>query len=231
MLKNRTRVVIDKVFWTALSRFSDSSERTEAVRQRVENALGRLGEFGAVAPARVLDAGCNTGTYTLALAQSGYEAVGIDFSSGMVERATRKAEKLKLAATFEKMDLDQQLWFADGEFDHVICTSVLHLLPRPEWSLGELGRVIKPGGLLLLTLWLDPEKHREAFPQIFDTQIAGKDLGILKQARKTANIISERTIRARYWKPEEVRELLVSQGYEVLLLEGDTILTAVARRT
>lgn len=230
-MKNRTRVVIDKVFWTALSRFSDSNERTEAVRQRVENALGRLGELGTAPPARVLDAGCNTGTYTLALAQAGYDAVGIDFSGGMVERATRKAEKLKLPATFEKMDLDRQLWFADGEFDHVICTSVLHLLPRPEWTLGELRRITKPGGLLLLTLWLDPEKHREAFPQIFDTQIAGKDLGILKQARKTASIISERTLRARYWKPEEIRALLTGQNYEVLLLEGDTILTLVAKRT
>jgi ubiquinone/menaquinone biosynthesis C-methylase UbiE len=230
-LKNRTRIVIDKVFWTALSRFSDSNERIEAVRQRVENALTRLGEFGAAPPAHVLDAGCNTGTYTLALAQTGYDAVGIDFSGGMVERATRKAEKLNLPATFEKMDLDRQLWFADGEFDHVLCTSVLHLLPRPEWTLGELYRVTRPQGLLLLTLWLDPEKHREAFPQIIDTQIAGKDLGILKQARKTANIISERTIRARYWKPEDIRALLVKQGYEVLLQEGDTILTLVAKHT
>lgn len=40
----------------------------------------------------------------------------------------------------------------DGAFDHVLCTEVLEHVPDPVGAIRELGRVMKPGGVLLLTV-------------------------------------------------------------------------------
>ena len=52
----------------------------------------------AVRGAQVLDAGCGTGTYALALAKAGFNVIGIDYASGMLARARAKVTS-ELAAT------------------------------------------------------------------------------------------------------------------------------------
>lgn len=45
----------------------------------------------------------------------------------------------------------QALGIADGTFDVVLCTEVLEHLPEPQRAIDEMFRVLRPGGLLLLT--------------------------------------------------------------------------------
>ncbi|MEQ9324812.1 MAG: class I SAM-dependent methyltransferase [Polyangiaceae bacterium] len=47
----------------------------------------------------------------------------------------------------------------DGRFDAVVCTQVLEHVPEPETVLRELGRVLKPEGLLFLTVPLFYAEH------------------------------------------------------------------------
>lgn len=47
----------------------------------------------------------------------------------------------------------------DGRFDAVVCTQVLEHVPEPETILRELSRVLKPGGLLFLTVPLFYAEH------------------------------------------------------------------------
>src|SRR4051812_3832495 len=108
--------LINKVFWSAYTRFTDTQDMTGAEKERVEDVLRRLQACGAKPAQSVLDAGCNTGTYTLALAMAGYDATGVDFAPGMLSAARRRAEELKVPATFGHMDLDSVFWYADGEF-------------------------------------------------------------------------------------------------------------------
>lgn len=218
--------MINKVFWSAYTRFADTQDMSGAEKQRVEDVLQRLHDCGAKAPQSVLDAGCNTGTYTLALAMAGYEATGVDFAPGLLSAARRRAAELKVPATFGHMDLDSVFWYADAEFDNAICTSVLHSVRRPEWVLEELHRVIKPGGLLLITLWLDRAKHREAFPELFK-----QPSGVMDKLRQTVRNLSEPQRRAHYWSAAELRQLLQERGFEILQLDGASLLTAVARRS
>jgi ubiquinone/menaquinone biosynthesis C-methylase UbiE len=221
--------MLDKVFWGAYTRYGEPQDKTGAERARVENVLRRLEEFGAHPPQSVFDAGCNTGTYTLALALAGYETTGVDFAPGLLNAARRRAEELKVPATFGKMDLDKVFWYDDSEFDNAICTSVLHAVRRPEWVLDELRRVIKPGGLLLLTLWLDQAKHREAFPQLFAKPENEPDAGMATRFRRAVKTLSEPQRRLRYWTPAEMRQMLESRNFEILRLDGDPLLTVVAR--
>ncbi|MDB5080315.1 MAG: methylase involved in ubiquinone/menaquinone biosynthesis [Chloroflexi bacterium] len=224
--------VIDKVFWSAYTRYAETQDMTGAEKQRVEQVLSRLFEFGASAPQSVLDAGCNSGAYTLALAMSGFKATGVDFAPGLLSSARRRAAELKVPATFEKMDLDKVFWYADNDFDHAICTSVLHAVKRPEWVLDELHRVLKPGGLLIITLWLDPVKHREAFPEEFTEPAPSSNNpgGLIARARQAAKSLSEGKRRAHYWTPAEIQQLLTRHQFEILQSQGAPLHTVVARR-
>lgn len=229
-MKNGSKV-LDKVFWSAYSRYADTQDMSGAEKKRVEEVIRRLAEFGAVAPQSVLDAGCNSGAYTLALAMAGFKATGVDFAPGLLSRARRRAAELKVPATFEKMDLDSDFWYADNDFDHAICTSVLHSVQRPEWVLEELYRVIRPGGLLIVTLWLDPAKHREAFPELFTEPAAPtRTEGLAGRVRQAARNLSEHKRRAHYWNPAELKQLLVDRNFEILDSQGAPLLTVVARR-
>ena len=221
--------MLDKVFWGAYTRYGEGQDTTGVEKARVEEVLRRLEEFGATPPQSVLDAGCNNGNYTLALAIAGFDATGVDFAPGLLSAARRRAEELKVPATFGKMDLDSVFWYADGEFDNAICTSVLHAVRRPEWVLSELHRVIRPGGLLLVTTWLDEARHREAFPQLFAKPENEPKASLSARLRQAVKTWSEPQRRLHYWTPEEMRQMLESQGFEILQMSGVPMLTIVAR--
>ncbi len=234
-MKNSSRV-LDKVFWSAYSRYADTQDMTGTEKKRVEEVINRLLRFGAAPPQAILDAGCNNGAYTLALALAGFKATGVDFAPGLLNGARRRAAELKLPATFEKMDLDRDFWYADNDFDHAICTSVLHSVKRPEWVLEELHRVIRPGGLLIITLWLDPAKHRQAFPRLFEgpeavhRPVPAATTGLTERIREAARSLSEHKRRAHYWTPAELEQLLKDRNFEILECRGAPLLTVVARR-
>lgn len=223
--------MLNKVFWGAYTRYAEGQDMTGDDKMRVEDVIRRLVDFGAKPPQSVLDAGCNNGIYTLALAMAGFDATGVDFAPGLLSAARRRAEELKVPATFGKMDLDSVFWYDDGEFDNAICTSVLHSVRRPEWVLDELHRVIKPGGLLLVTVWLDQAKHREAFPQLFAKPENKPQAGLVTRLRQAAKTLSEPQRRAHYWSATELRQMLESRNFEILQMDGAPIFTVVVRKS
>lgn len=225
----RSPKMLNKVFWGAYTRYGEATDMTGAEKARVEDVLHRLEEFGAKPPQSVLDAGCSNGAYTLTLALAGFDATGVDFAPGLLSDARRRADELKVTATFGKMDLDKVFWYADGEFDNAICTSVLHSVRRPEWVLDELKRVIRPGGLLVVTVWLDSAKHQQAFPQLFAKPETPPHAGLVTRLRRAVKNLSEPERRAHYWTAEEMRQMLESRDFEILHMAGDSMLTVVAR--
>ena len=96
--------------------------------------------------ARVLEIGCGTGAVTRLLASRPgvAEAVGIDPSPVFVARAGELATELG-NASFEEGD-GRALRFGDGDFDVVVCHTVLCHVPEPERVLAEAFRVLHPGG-------------------------------------------------------------------------------------
>ena len=98
---------------------------------------------------RVLDAGCGSGPLSAALRAKGAIVTGFDSSSAMVELAR---QRLGENAALHVADLSQPLPFADGAFDDVVASLVLHYLQDWTAPLAELRRVLKPGGRLLLSV-------------------------------------------------------------------------------
>jgi demethylmenaquinone methyltransferase / 2-methoxy-6-polyprenyl-1,4-benzoquinol methylase len=109
---------------------------------------------------RALDLCCGTGDLTLALAQAGTEAVGLDFSERMLQTARAKCVTKKpclRVPQFVQGDA-QQVPYADNSFD--IVTVGYGLRNLADWRVGlrEMQRVAKPGGRLLVLDFGKPEQ-------------------------------------------------------------------------
>jgi glycosyltransferase involved in cell wall biosynthesis/SAM-dependent methyltransferase len=108
--------------------------------------LERLGREG-----RVLDFGCGTGDLTLQFARSGLAMTGIDCSPEMVRVARQRVAGVGIR--FDLMEGGRaSLPYEAAAFDGVLASSVLEYLDDPLFSLCELRRVTRPGGVLLATV-------------------------------------------------------------------------------
>lgn len=104
---------------------------------------------GDVAGRRILDAGCGSGALSAALRDRGAVVTGIDASAGMLALARRR---LGDEVALHVADLSDPLPFADGAFDDVVASLVLHYLEDWGPTLAELRRVIRPGGRLITSV-------------------------------------------------------------------------------
>jgi SAM-dependent methyltransferase len=108
-----------------------------------------LAMAGDVEGRRVLDVGCATGALALSLVERGASVVGVDLNPRFIELAKARLDG---RATFHAADISEPLPFLEtGSFDVVVASLVLHYLR--DWSppLREFARILKPGGLLLVS--------------------------------------------------------------------------------
>lgn len=105
---------------------------------------------------RLLDAGVGTGR-NCAYYPPGAEVSGIDISSAMLERAHQRCPELARAGRLYQMDVTD-LKFPTGSFDAAVATFLFCVLPNDLQvpALRELGRVVKPGGLIRLLEYVRP---------------------------------------------------------------------------
>lgn len=94
---------------------------------------------------RALDAACGTGRHTRLLDACGCVATGIDQSEAMLEVARAKVP----GASFEHGDVEH-MPFDDDAFDLAVVSLALCHLADPTGAVIELGRVIAPGGRLVV---------------------------------------------------------------------------------
>jgi ubiquinone/menaquinone biosynthesis C-methylase UbiE len=115
------------------------------VRERAERMLPRS-RYG-----RVLEVGCGTGFFLLNLWQSGYveDPNGCDISPGMLEACGENARRLGCKISLRAGDAER-LPYDDGEFDLVVGHAFLHHLPEPTQAMGEMFRVLRPGGAVFV---------------------------------------------------------------------------------
>jgi demethylmenaquinone methyltransferase / 2-methoxy-6-polyprenyl-1,4-benzoquinol methylase len=109
---------------------------------------------------RALDLCCGTGDITFALAKSGAQATGLDFSKEMLavaaERQSKKSNSTNRNPNFLQGDA-QQLPFAENEFDIVTVGYGLRNLTSWERGLDEMHRVAKTGARLIVLDFGKPE--------------------------------------------------------------------------
>ncbi|HEU0023227.1 MAG TPA: methyltransferase domain-containing protein [Thermoleophilaceae bacterium] len=107
-------------------------------------------EMLALSPGdRVLDVACGPGNFTREFAPAAKSGlvVGVDASRTMLARAVTETRHRNVA--YLRGDA-ADLPFRDGAFDAVCCFAALYLIEEPMRAVGELVRVVAPGGRVAL---------------------------------------------------------------------------------
>lgn len=165
---------------------------------------------------RILDLGCGVGRHVITTYMLGnVESVGVDICLKDLCTAAERFEKefqdrnnhekrLALSAADA-----QALPFSDGCFDKIICSEVLEHIPDYRKVLGEINRVLKPGGVLVASVprffpewicWkLSDEYHNEkgGHIRIFDANALRREIekhGFVFQQRHWAH-----ALHVPYW--------------------------------
>lgn len=178
-------------------------------KKMIRTIAGILKEAEMSPGEKVLDAGCGTGNYARALAEEGFQVTGIDYSAGMLQSARAKvtpvlAERL----VFEKQDMNGPLPYPDAYFDHAVSITSLWTVADPRFTLGELTRVLKQGGKLVVT---QVPKSGDSLGKTISYRLKHLEKKTpLKIALVVIKAGIEKTSATKYWAPEELLALLLS---------------------
>lgn len=130
--------------WNARSNANASAVDREADLDRIWREL-------ALFPgARLLDAGCGSGQFALALAARGARVTGVDLSPEMIRLAQENTEHLepRVAVNWTVGSVDR-LPVDDASMDAIHARMVLPFVPDVPAALREFRRSLRPGGRLL----------------------------------------------------------------------------------
>jgi SAM-dependent methyltransferase len=119
---------------------------------------GHLVRFAGVASGQaVLDVGTGTGVVAITAARAGARVTALDLTPELLEQAHENA---RIAAQPEIVWTEgdaEQLPYADASFDVVLSQFGHMFAPRPEVTIAEMRRVLKPGGRIAFATW--PPEH------------------------------------------------------------------------
>jgi SAM-dependent methyltransferase len=108
--------------------------------------------FGAFVGQRVLEIGPGLGTDHAQFARAGACMFGVDLTARHLELTRQRFAHERLVARLARGDAES-LPFADRSFDAVYSFGVLHHTPDKAAAVSEVRRVLRPGGLAIISLY------------------------------------------------------------------------------
>lgn len=167
-------------FWEQKSRVSLSDYEVDRLSHPQDQEIEKLAEqelINFIAPGEsetILDAGCGTGINILRLHSRVRRIIGIDYSSGSLERCQRRIQEHGVKNADVQEASVTAIPLPTCSVDKILCLSVLHYLNDQEvrQALMEFVRVLRPGGVVVFHVknlsslyWatLRPAKKLKAF--------------------------------------------------------------------
>ena len=155
----------------------------------------------------VVDAGCERGlTKRFFRAGKNIKWIGLDWNISRPELVKIEYDELF------KCNFDQRLPLADDSVDIVVFLHVLEHLPRPDFTMREIQRILRPGGLVLVGVPVKPRLIALVREKYFYWQLA-------KGRRKKGRHIN------CFW-PDRLRTLAHKSGFRTELMSGGYFLRA-----
>jgi SAM-dependent methyltransferase len=148
--------------WDNLYAGAPPSFHDHVLQERLQFAGEAITKYGPPT-GRALDLGCGAGQMVEWLGAHGYSAHGIDISDTLVRKSVARLQRARLPAFIVQGD-GSRLPLRGSAFDVVTALGFVEYLPSVEVALGEIARVARPGGLVVvsvpnpvrLTYLLDP---------------------------------------------------------------------------
>jgi SAM-dependent methyltransferase len=185
---------------------------------RLERVLEFIDDRDLKPDSLVLDAGCGPGHFAISLANRGYRVCAIDTSEAMLDELYKNT---KLFSPVHKIHAQiasiEELPFKDNSFDVICSLGVIEYLEKDEIVLSELLRVLRPGGILILSvtnLW-SPAGYLDYFVESVKRQS-----WLLKTINTFWVRMGNDEIRPRYFKirrhrPSQLRRKLSKCGCSI----------------
>ncbi|MGN6817879.1 MAG: class I SAM-dependent methyltransferase [Sphingomonas sp.] len=147
-MPDSTKAINDPAHWDSLAeRYADEADRMTGLY--CETAW----QLAALPPgARVLDVATGAGALLAIALREGADAIGIDFSPGMVRVAQERAAAIRPGERALVMD-GQALTLPDASFDAAFSMFGVFMFPDPIAGFAEIARVLRPGGLAVVAVW------------------------------------------------------------------------------
>ena len=142
-LKNKDEKYLYEQDTEDYSCFSDSKRISLIIKSVKKYSFGN----------KILDMGCAQGNIATLLAEQGFETVALDLNQNFLNYAKKKREFGNIAYICESA---LEMPFKNEQFDAVILGELIEHVAYPEKLLQEAKRVLKSGGLMIVTT---PNNH------------------------------------------------------------------------
>ena len=142
------------MFWDRVAGIYDLF--VNGINRKTHQALRRIVAELIGPNDRVLECACGTGMLSAVIAERGAILTATDFSPKMLERAEKNCAAWP-DIVFRQADITA-LDEPDGAFDKVVAGNVIHLLDEPLKALGELNRVCRDGGQLIIPTYMNRDR-------------------------------------------------------------------------
>ena len=160
----------------------------------------------------VLDCGCGMGIYLLLMSRlRDVNLAGVDGDLGRLEWAEREGVPAKLA----RIDI-HKLPFPDNTFDKVLMSEVLEHLADDRAAMREVMRVLKPGGVLALSV---PHAN---YPALWDPINKTLEALGLRPIREPGLITGLWSNHWRLYTPDQLGDVIGAAGFAIEALQEQT---------
>lgn len=170
---------------------------------------------------RVLEVDCGPGTFSCVLAEAGFAVVGVDPYPGLIDLAREKRRARRLSnLAFQHADIAHGNTFWGGTFDQVVSVHSLYAHPAPRRMLAEIGRILKPGGHLVLV----NHTRRLGLPSTFREIARGDGLpaalrSLIWMVPNTVFESGRKRVGPHYWSEDALGAELRAAGFTVLEMQ------------
>lgn len=166
---------------------------------------------------KVIEAGCGLGRYVLYLSEMGIDIEGVDFSQSTIEYLNNWKKENNFEVVFKKGNI-LKLDYPDNSLSGYISLGVIeHFIEGPEEALDEAFRVLRPGGIAIIT-----------------TPSVSFYIFFRKLKKMLKNTVSKLILRKKsiepffqYWyRPGKLKKFVKNSGFEVTVCKSADLLFA-----
>jgi 2-polyprenyl-6-hydroxyphenyl methylase/3-demethylubiquinone-9 3-methyltransferase len=182
--------------------------RLEYITHKIIDHFGIKNDFASFSQLSLLDVGCGGGLVTAPLHKLGFKIKGIDAGYENITAANEYALEHKLYIEYFNNTLEDFIseYNQESSYDVVLCLELLEHINSPEEFLQNVAKVLKPGGLFILSTI-----NRNIKSYLLTIIMAEN---ILRWVPKDTHIYS------KFLKPSEINKYLIKNSLQLIELKG-----------